>query len=260
MFVRHKLQKGLLAGGQGLKAEEMEPMSDYLAKLELVLGLTASIIRATKIHKVLKAILRLESIPKEEEFNFKTRSQSLLDKWNKLLADARAAIATATASTANGTNGVAGKTNKERAPKQPGPNGVSEGSGGKIDKAPSNAGAEKAAEEVCLGPLGHTHSKTLVPMERYTNSRATVEGSKGSRGVNLIDAGYATQQPATAPRHLDCGHGPCSESTTMTHLRIHSHDVETLPIFCRVSRHGLSFRLFATDAGFALAVSRVFDG
>jgi hypothetical protein len=82
----------------------MKLMSDFITKLEGFADLEVSIIRATKINKVLKAILKITSIPKEEEFNFKNRSQTLLDKWNKLLAsDATPAPPTAT----NGINGTA---------------------------------------------------------------------------------------------------------------------------------------------------------
>ena len=64
----------------------MKQMSEYVNKLEGYADLEVSIIRATKINKVLKAILKVPTIPKEDEFQFKSRSQSLLDKWNKLLA------------------------------------------------------------------------------------------------------------------------------------------------------------------------------
>src|SRR5690348_4941494 len=64
----------------------MKLMSDYVAKLEGFPDLEVSIIRSTKINKVLKAILKLDNIPKEDEYKFKSRSQVLLDKWNKLLA------------------------------------------------------------------------------------------------------------------------------------------------------------------------------
>jgi hypothetical protein len=65
----------------------MKQMSEYVLKLEGYADLEVSIIRATKINKVLKAILKLNTIPKEEDFRFKPRSQTLLDKWNKLLAN-----------------------------------------------------------------------------------------------------------------------------------------------------------------------------
>ncbi|QUC18204.1 uncharacterized protein UV8b_02445 [Ustilaginoidea virens] len=86
LFLRHKLQKGLLTREQKPKEEEMQSMSDFITILEKFGNLEVSIIRETKINKVLKAILKLVEIPREEEFHFKKRSQTLLDKWNKLLA------------------------------------------------------------------------------------------------------------------------------------------------------------------------------
>ncbi|KAL1882716.1 hypothetical protein VTK73DRAFT_1236 [Phialemonium thermophilum] len=103
LFLRHKLQKGLLTRDQEPKEEEMKTMSDYITKLEALPDLEVSIIRFTKINKVLKAILKLETIPKEEEFHFKERSQVLLDRWNKLLAADAQSEATAAISGVNGT-------------------------------------------------------------------------------------------------------------------------------------------------------------
>lgn len=85
----------------------MKGMSDYLTALETFTDLEASIIRETKINKVLKAILKMDSIPREEEFTFKKRSQGLLDKWNKLLASAAAAAP------AGNTNGINGSEEKK---------------------------------------------------------------------------------------------------------------------------------------------------
>ncbi|KAI1263086.1 hypothetical protein F5Y18DRAFT_438543 [Xylariaceae sp. FL1019] len=122
LFLRHRLQRGLLPREGSPVAEEMKQVSDFLAKLETFPDLDVSIIRATKINKVLKAILKLETIPKEEEFQFKPRSQTLLDKWNILLASDAAPAA---------TNGVSGKSSKETT------NGV------KNDAAESKADAEE---------------------------------------------------------------------------------------------------------------------
>ena len=80
----------------------MRFMSDFITVLENFVDLEMSIIRATKINKVLKAILKLDSIPKEEEFQFKKRSQMLLDKWNKQLDDDRPDHASALADDMNG--------------------------------------------------------------------------------------------------------------------------------------------------------------
>ncbi|KAI1432403.1 hypothetical protein GGR50DRAFT_697099 [Xylaria sp. CBS 124048] len=108
LFLRHRLQRGLLPREGQANAAEMKQISEFLAKLETFPNLDVSIIRATKINKVLKAILKLETIPREDEFHFKPRSQVLLDKWNILLAsDAAPAPAASSSANANGVNGTA---------------------------------------------------------------------------------------------------------------------------------------------------------
>ncbi len=87
----------------------MKQMSEYVLKLEGYADLEVSIIRATKINKVLKAILKLNIIPKEEDFRFKPRSQTLLDKWNKLLASEQGTPVAAPAA----TNGAAAEAKTE---------------------------------------------------------------------------------------------------------------------------------------------------
>lgn len=62
-------------------------MSDFLSGLETFADLEGSIIRTTKIHKVLRAIIKLQSIPLDEEFHFKDRSMELLEKWNNTLSN-----------------------------------------------------------------------------------------------------------------------------------------------------------------------------
>jgi hypothetical protein len=63
----------------------MPQMSSYIKKLENYGDLEVSIIKATKINKVLKALVKLNTIPKDEEFKFRERSIEMLTKWNKLL-------------------------------------------------------------------------------------------------------------------------------------------------------------------------------
>ena len=66
-------------------------MSDFLGELEGYPDLEGSIIRTTKIHKVLKAMIKLHSIPLDGEFQFKKRSHDLLDKWTTTLSNDAAA-------------------------------------------------------------------------------------------------------------------------------------------------------------------------
>lgn len=61
-------------------------MSDFLVELEAFPDLEGSIIRTTKIHKVLRGMIKLPSIPLDEEYNFKSRSIDLLAKWNDTLS------------------------------------------------------------------------------------------------------------------------------------------------------------------------------
>jgi len=65
----------------------MDTMAEYFNSLEQLDDLEQSVIKTTKIHKVLKAINKLANIPKDEEHNFKARSVALLAKWQKVLAD-----------------------------------------------------------------------------------------------------------------------------------------------------------------------------
>lgn len=83
--MRHKLQKGFLSRDQAPQESEMATMSNFITKLENYGDLEVSIIRSTKINKVLKALIKLNTIPKDEEFNFKSRSVDLLGRWNKAL-------------------------------------------------------------------------------------------------------------------------------------------------------------------------------
>jgi hypothetical protein len=85
LFLRHRLQKGFLSRDSAPQEEDMPTMSSYIKKLENYEDLEVSIIRETKINKVLKALVKLNSIPRDEEFNFRKRSIELLGKWNKIL-------------------------------------------------------------------------------------------------------------------------------------------------------------------------------
>lgn len=82
-------------------------MSGYLQDLEAHADLEAEIIKKTKVHKVLKAIMKLEIIPREEDYNFKQRSNDLLSKWSTALATENDALPTTSATSVEpAANGV----------------------------------------------------------------------------------------------------------------------------------------------------------
>ncbi|KAJ8097003.1 hypothetical protein POJ06DRAFT_283653 [Lipomyces tetrasporus] len=84
LYVRHKLQKAFLTRDKPPAEEEMETMDKFFTKLENFQGLEISIIRNTKINKVLKGIHKLAEIPLEEKFKFKERSRKMLEIWNHM--------------------------------------------------------------------------------------------------------------------------------------------------------------------------------
>lgn len=96
----------------------MKQMSEFISKLEGYADLEVSIIRATKINKVLKAILKLAEIPKESEFQFKDRSKSLLEKWNKILESAEQPAASGSTPAAGDESSSKELTNGVSAPSQ----------------------------------------------------------------------------------------------------------------------------------------------
>jgi hypothetical protein len=106
----------------------MDSMGDLITRLETFTDLEGSIIRVTKIHKVLRAIIKLSSIPRDEEFQFKKRSHDLLAIWNKILASEPE------------TPTAASGTDKDG----PATNGV--GKDGKADEKDEEDGAKSASE------------------------------------------------------------------------------------------------------------------
>ncbi|EFX00969.1 pre-mRNA splicing factor [Grosmannia clavigera kw1407] len=151
-FLRHKIQNSLLPRDQApIKPDEMKLTSDYLTKLESFSSLEVVIIRQTKINKLLKAILKIETIPREEEFKFKPRSHALLDKWSKLLAAQPDPEAAAARGNTNGasTNGHA-KTKEAKANGAKDEKEAKDGKDGKDSKdskAPSPEDVAEAKED-----------------------------------------------------------------------------------------------------------------
>jgi hypothetical protein len=120
LYLRHRLQKGFLSRDQAPKDEDMAAMSGYLKDLEAHDDLEAEVIKKTKVHKVLKAIIKLNSIPKEEEYAFKQRSSELLTKWGGALAADPEPAAGGPAEAA--TNGVKhDESEKPESPKEESP-------------------------------------------------------------------------------------------------------------------------------------------
>ena len=139
-------------------------MSSFLNKLENHQDLEGSIIRATKIHKVLKAMIRLSSIPLDETYHFKDRCVALLALWNKTLSDDPSAAAEANEGVEAAepkTNGVAGE------------NHVAENGEKASEKDAEAAAAPEVKESTLEGKIG-------------TNIEGEKEAETGAEGEDAI--------------------------------------------------------------------------
>lgn len=91
--LRHKLQSSLVTRArrvQALTPAEMRDASALLAELEAHADLAAPVLRATKIHKVLRAVVKMERLPRDDddEFALWLRVRALLDDYELTLATA----------------------------------------------------------------------------------------------------------------------------------------------------------------------------
>ena len=140
-------------------------MSDFLGKLETYPDLEVAIIRKTKIHKVLKGIVKLQSIPKEDEFQFRQRSTELLAKWNKTLAD--------------DPNAAAADQDDDAKPEAATANGVAKELEEQVEKAEAGevAAPEEESAEALEKKIGTT-TEGEKEAEKPVEDKKPVEGTK----------------------------------------------------------------------------------
>ncbi|RMY23368.1 hypothetical protein D0865_16481, partial [Hortaea werneckii] len=148
LYLRHRLQKGFLSRDQAPQEHEMASMADFFGQLENYDNLEPSIIRVTKIHKVLKAIVKLHSIPKDEEYNFKKRSAAMLEVWNKKMESDGDGAASAPPATSEEPKSAPAAPAEEKEPETNGESKAAEPDT-KPEQPDTEAkeGAEKEAEE-----------------------------------------------------------------------------------------------------------------
>lgn len=171
LYYRHKLQRTFLSRDTMPKEEEMKPMSDFLKELENYPDLEGSIIRTTKIHKVLKAMLKLPSIPLDEQFTFKQRAHKLLDKWNDILI--------------NEPNPPVGDKNEESKPEAS--TATTNGESKDVEKQAKISEAGKAAEAAAPEEENkqEIESKIGTTTEGEKDAEKVVEGANSGAPVEV---------------------------------------------------------------------------
>ncbi|KAL4902551.1 hypothetical protein BDW74DRAFT_180656 [Aspergillus multicolor] len=169
LFIRHRLQKGFISRDHPPKEEEMSQMSGYFTKLEKLNDLEVSIIRETKIHKVLRMIIKLPNIPRDEEFDFRKRALDILSKWKNVLDSDRATPA----------------QDKDEKPKANGVHKEKEGSA----EAPAKASESKSEKE--------DETKLDTP-DQDTPMPDADEKTEGTPAPAKSDAEKVASEPAAA--------------------------------------------------------------
>lgn len=191
LFLRHKLQKGFLSKDQEPIEAEMPQMATYIKKLEAY-GSTLDVqtIRVTKINKVLKGIIKLTSIPKDDEYHFKERSTKLLGEWNSILGAEPA---------------DAEKSNKDDKASPAATNGVhKENTEDKVEEKVEANDDEKTEEKVVASKPTESKSED-VEMKDETSAEVSTETVEKAEPPKPVEE-TKTEEPKTeesAPAVLD---------------------------------------------------------
>ena len=161
LFIRHKLQKGFLSRDSPPKDEEMQSMANMFSSLEKNIDLEVSIIRNTRINKVLKMIVKLPHIPRDDEYQFRRRAVNILSKWKDVLGPEPASES----SSKEKTNGVHKEDGRE----------ASAETGGKEEKAEGEAANGPASEEPPKEPEAEARTTEVKEPEAPKETEAPEE-------------------------------------------------------------------------------------
>lgn len=174
-----------------------QSMSDFLSELEAYPDLEGSIIRATKIHKVLKAMIKLPSIPLDEEFDFRTRSHDLLAKWNEILS--------------NDPSAQKGEGSKSQAPAKT--NGAIKGSkAAKKAEAGEGAAPEEESNEALKKKIG-----TNIEGEEEATKAEEADADEGVENGSVnekLDVEAKTDEPNIESAPAEAYHPPAEDVET----------------------------------------------
>lgn len=100
---RMKLQKGFLPKNEQIKEADMAQLDEVFKTVEEFDAITADQLRATKIGKVTKKIMNLPNVPRDDEFQFRSRAEKLCVKWGAIMAAAGSSHENGNTSTAEKT-------------------------------------------------------------------------------------------------------------------------------------------------------------
>ncbi|OCF38953.1 hypothetical protein I317_07247 [Kwoniella heveanensis CBS 569] len=117
---RHKLQRAFLSKTLP-SAEEMPTYDELFKTIESYNAMTIDALQYSKIGKVMKKIVTLPDIPRNEEFKITDRASKLMHQWTDFIASSEpkpngSASATEVAANGNGNGDAEKKQEEEKAP------------------------------------------------------------------------------------------------------------------------------------------------
>lgn len=166
----------------------MADMDSYFTQLTEMGELEPTMIRNTKINKVLKAVLKLDNIPKNDQYKFTERSTALLADWNKALGVSSTEAAAPTPTTSEPPKSAVNGTTHEEAPKTE--DAAPEAAKTDVAETTSAAPAEPAKSEDKPVEKSEENDKADVSM---TDAPAVAETTEESAAPA---ATTTTEQPA----------------------------------------------------------------
>ncbi|SNX84721.1 uncharacterized protein MEPE_03430 [Melanopsichium pennsylvanicum] len=137
---RHKVQKTFLGKDATINPEDMPSADATFRMVEEYDGMTAEHLRTTKIGKVMKRVMQLGEIPRDDEFHFKDRAEKLCATWGAIMAGGET-LSKSEANEAASSESAAAKQNGD---------GASHNENGAEPKSESEAPTAAAAQETAV--------------------------------------------------------------------------------------------------------------
>ncbi|RDW73545.1 hypothetical protein BP6252_07452 [Coleophoma cylindrospora] len=89
LYIRHRIQKALLTRYKQPVEAELPEIARSISMLEGFGDVNAKIVRQTKIHKVCKAVMGLDSFPGDDTFQLRARSALLYERYSNLMNETK---------------------------------------------------------------------------------------------------------------------------------------------------------------------------
>ncbi|KAH0542683.1 hypothetical protein FGG08_002916 [Glutinoglossum americanum] len=198
LSIRHRVQRALLPSVSRPRGDPDENVlirvAEHFVKLEGFTHIEEEIFKYSKIHKVMREICKLPSVPGDNEYHFKCRAHDLLLRWKKPLAATHERLLT-----------------KDSTIEAPIPSGESQGSSSYAQSTPSHAETSHATwpprDTQHLRADPRTPTSTSFPVAQSPAPVATMVAHTAPRLV-MSEKARGKQRMAVDENYFSDGHMP----------------------------------------------------